>query len=53
MLPAGEKWTNELLAEVQTFTGTSEDTHDDIVDALAALNDETLKAGAMIRALMQ
>ena len=52
LLPAGERWTNELLAEVQNFTGTSEDTHDDIVDALAALNDETLKAGAMIRALM-
>ena len=40
MLPAGERWVNDLLAEVTNFTGTKADVHDDIVDALAALFDE-------------
>lgn len=53
LLPSGAPWVSEFLGEVQTFTGTSEDTNDDIVDALAALHDELLKSGAMIRALMQ
>ena len=44
-LPEGADWTRDFLDEVLNFTGVS-DTHDDIVDALAAL-DATLNHASM------
>ena len=39
LLPDGADWLPEFLSEISSFTGTSADRHDDIVDALAALGD--------------
>lgn len=36
LLPADASWVNEFELELRGFTGTSNDEHDDIVDALAA-----------------
>lgn len=36
LIPRNEEWTEELLDEVQTFTG-NKDPHDDVVDALVTL----------------
>ena len=42
LLPAGAPWLPAFLSEVSSFTGTKADSHDDIVDALAALFDELM-----------
>lgn len=38
LLPQAAPWLEEIQAEIMSFTGTTDDPHDDIVDALAALH---------------
>jgi len=51
LLPAGASWLPEFLGEVCTFTGGG-DTHDDMVDALAALFDEVCRKGGVLGAYL-